>query len=192
MGEGRGAVPISVGSFGHRRRSSARVCVRGSCVCVCACAWVCVPGCACISSSLHHQVAPAELEGLLINHPGVDDVGVVGVPDREAGELPRAFIVRKPGKRVSERDIHDYVDGAWVCVRVCVRVCGVCVRACVCAGVWSVRACVRVCGCVECGVCACVYVRACVCACSCRVLRQNASCPGTGSRAGKLWVDPAM
>lgn len=39
------------------------------------------------------QVAPAELEGLIINHPKVSDVAVIGVPDEEAGELPKAFIV---------------------------------------------------------------------------------------------------
>jgi acyl-CoA synthetase (AMP-forming)/AMP-acid ligase II len=39
------------------------------------------------------QVAPAELEALLIAHPGVADVAVIGVPDDEAGELPKAFVV---------------------------------------------------------------------------------------------------
>jgi len=39
------------------------------------------------------QVPPAELEALLINHPDVDDVAVIGVADEEAGELPKAFVV---------------------------------------------------------------------------------------------------
>jgi acyl-CoA synthetase (AMP-forming)/AMP-acid ligase II len=39
------------------------------------------------------QVAPAELEALLITHPNVQDVAVIGVPDEEAGELPKAFVV---------------------------------------------------------------------------------------------------
>ena len=39
------------------------------------------------------QVAPAELEALIINHPRVADVAVIGVPDEEAGELPKAFVV---------------------------------------------------------------------------------------------------
>jgi acyl-CoA synthetase (AMP-forming)/AMP-acid ligase II len=39
------------------------------------------------------QVAPAELEALIINHPAVADVAVIGVPDEEAGELPKAFVV---------------------------------------------------------------------------------------------------
>mgnify|MGYP001552332195 CR=1 FL=1 len=43
----------------------------------------------------HHQVAPAELESLLLKHPAVADAAVVGTPDLEAGELPTAYIVRK-------------------------------------------------------------------------------------------------
>jgi acyl-CoA synthetase (AMP-forming)/AMP-acid ligase II len=40
------------------------------------------------------QVAPAELEALLMSHPGVSDAAVVGVPDPQSGELPKAFLVR--------------------------------------------------------------------------------------------------
>ena len=39
------------------------------------------------------QVAPAELEAILITHPHVADCAVIGVPDEEAGELPKAFVV---------------------------------------------------------------------------------------------------
>jgi acyl-CoA synthetase (AMP-forming)/AMP-acid ligase II len=39
------------------------------------------------------QVPPAELEAILINHPGVADCAVIGVPDEDAGEIPKAFIV---------------------------------------------------------------------------------------------------
>ena len=39
------------------------------------------------------QVPPAELEAILITHPEVADVAVIGVPDEEAGELPKAFVV---------------------------------------------------------------------------------------------------
>ena len=42
------------------------------------------------------QVAPAELEALLLTHPAVLDVAVVRRPDEEAGEVPKAFIVLKP------------------------------------------------------------------------------------------------
>ena len=39
------------------------------------------------------QVPPAELEALIITHPKVADVAVIGVPDEEAGELPKAYVV---------------------------------------------------------------------------------------------------
>ncbi|KAF8128314.1 phenylacetyl-CoA ligase [Mycena galopus ATCC 62051] len=39
------------------------------------------------------QVSPAELEGLILNHPDVSDVCVMGVPDDFSGEVPRAFVV---------------------------------------------------------------------------------------------------
>ena len=42
------------------------------------------------------QVAPAELEALLLTHPAVLDAAVVRRPDEEAGEIPKAFVVLKP------------------------------------------------------------------------------------------------
>jgi acyl-CoA synthetase (AMP-forming)/AMP-acid ligase II len=39
------------------------------------------------------QVAPAELEAVLLSHPAVADAGVVRYPDEEAGEVPKAFVV---------------------------------------------------------------------------------------------------
>ena len=39
------------------------------------------------------QVAPAELEALILGHEHVADAAVIGVPDEEAGELPKAFVV---------------------------------------------------------------------------------------------------
>jgi acyl-CoA synthetase (AMP-forming)/AMP-acid ligase II len=39
------------------------------------------------------QVAPAELEALLLTHPAIVDAAVVGSPDADAGEVPKAFVV---------------------------------------------------------------------------------------------------
>lgn len=39
------------------------------------------------------SIAPAELEALLVEHPAVLDSAVVGVPDEEAGEIPKAFVI---------------------------------------------------------------------------------------------------
>jgi 4-coumarate--CoA ligase len=55
------------------------------------------------------QVPPAELEALIIAHPKVADVAVIGVPDVEAGELPKAFVVVAPGAELSAEDVQDYV-----------------------------------------------------------------------------------
>jgi acyl-CoA synthetase (AMP-forming)/AMP-acid ligase II len=41
------------------------------------------------------QVAPAELEALLLSHPEVADAAVVRYPDEEAGEVPKAFVVAR-------------------------------------------------------------------------------------------------
>jgi len=40
-----------------------------------------------------YQIAPAELEALLLTHPAITDVAVIGVADEEAGEIPKAFVV---------------------------------------------------------------------------------------------------
>jgi acyl-CoA synthetase (AMP-forming)/AMP-acid ligase II len=40
-----------------------------------------------------YQIAPAELEALLLTHPGIADAAVIPLPDDEAGEVPKAFVV---------------------------------------------------------------------------------------------------
>lgn len=63
------------------------------------------------------QVAPAELEGVLLSHPQISDVAVIGIPaggaKANAGdqgtELPRAYIVRKPGSQIKEAEVQAYM-----------------------------------------------------------------------------------
>ena len=43
------------------------------------------------------SIAPAELEAALLEHPDVSDCAVIGVPDKEAGEIPKAFVVCRSG-----------------------------------------------------------------------------------------------
>lgn len=64
-----------------------------------------------VENSNDFQVPPAELEMLILQHECVESVGVVGVPDEAAGELPRAYVLKKPGTDVTEEDILHYVSG---------------------------------------------------------------------------------
>ena len=68
------------------------------------------------------QVAPAELEGHLLNHSFVSDVCVVGVPDEYNGEVPFAFIA--PSAEASEvikRGEGELVKARIAKVRICLR-----------------------------------------------------------------------
>lgn len=56
-----------------------------------------------------YQVSPIELEILLISHPGIKDVAVVGKPDEDSGELPMAFVVKQPGSKVTAEEIVNFV-----------------------------------------------------------------------------------
>ncbi|KAB2624954.1 4-coumarate--CoA ligase-like 1 [Pyrus ussuriensis x Pyrus communis] len=55
------------------------------------------------------QVAPAELEAILLCHASVEDVAVVPLPDEEAGEIPAACVVITAGAKESEEEIINYV-----------------------------------------------------------------------------------
>ena len=56
------------------------------------------------------QVPPAELEAVLVTHPAVSDAAVIGIPDEEAGELPKAFITLAPGAEAPTlEDLQDHV-----------------------------------------------------------------------------------
>eukprot|EP00558_Chaetoceros_sp_UNC1202_P012238 CAMPEP_0197238398 /NCGR_PEP_ID=MMETSP1429-20130617/4864_1 /TAXON_ID=49237 /ORGANISM="Chaetoceros sp., Strain UNC1202" /LENGTH=551 /DNA_ID=CAMNT_0042697533 /DNA_START=151 /DNA_END=1806 /DNA_ORIENTATION=- len=63
-----------------------------------------------------YQVAPAELEALLLTHPLISDAAVIPVPDEDSGELPRAYIVLKDGVKSEDASGDDIKD--WVKERV--------------------------------------------------------------------------
>ena len=56
------------------------------------------------------QIAPSELEHVLLTHEEVADAAVIGIPDEFAGELPRAYVVKRSGSTVSELDLINFVD----------------------------------------------------------------------------------
>ena len=45
-----------------------------------------------------------------MSHQDVLDVGVIGIPDERSGEIPFAFIVKKPDSNLSEKQIHEFVN----------------------------------------------------------------------------------
>ncbi|GAB3172962.1 4-coumarate--CoA ligase family protein [Streptomyces incanus] len=56
------------------------------------------------------QVAPAELEALLLTHPGIADAAVVGAYDDDGNEVPHAHVVRRPSApALSESEVMMYV-----------------------------------------------------------------------------------
>lgn len=57
------------------------------------------------------QVPPAELEGKLMDHPGINDVAVIGVNDDEQHtEVPRAYVVASDKSKTSQKDAEDIVQ----------------------------------------------------------------------------------
>src|SRR3954464_5318310 len=55
------------------------------------------------------QVAPAELEAVLLEHPDVGDAAVVASPDEEAGEIPKAFVVPASGAELDVEELKAFV-----------------------------------------------------------------------------------
>ncbi len=55
------------------------------------------------------NVFPREVEDLLAEHPAIDDVAVIGVPDEQFGERLRAFVVPQAGATLTEQEVKDHV-----------------------------------------------------------------------------------
>lgn len=54
------------------------------------------------------QVAPAELEAVLVSHPKIADAAVTSVLDERQGEAPKAFVVKKDN-RLTDMEIHEFM-----------------------------------------------------------------------------------
>lgn len=56
-----------------------------------------------------YQVAPAELEAVLLRHPLIIDAAVIGVLDDDKQEIPKAFVVTPPDSGLTSDDVIDFV-----------------------------------------------------------------------------------
>ncbi|OVA07333.1 AMP-dependent synthetase/ligase [Macleaya cordata] len=56
-----------------------------------------------------YQVPPAELEELLQSHPDIVDAAVIPYPNEEAGQVPMAFVVRRPKSSMDESQVMDFI-----------------------------------------------------------------------------------
>ncbi len=54
------------------------------------------------------NISPEEVENILYEHPKVADASLIGVPDPEWGQQPRACIVLKPAETATEQEIIDF------------------------------------------------------------------------------------
>lgn len=54
-----------------------------------------------------YRIGPAEVEEAIAKHPKVADVGVIGVPDPDKGQITKAFIVMKPGEEGDDAFFED-------------------------------------------------------------------------------------
>jgi fatty-acyl-CoA synthase len=59
----------------------------------------------------HHMVAPGEIEAFLLGHPDVAQAFVVGIPDPVSNEVPVAYVIPRPGRRVAEEDLRAWCRG---------------------------------------------------------------------------------
>ncbi|XP_021273859.1 4-coumarate--CoA ligase-like 6 isoform X4 [Herrania umbratica] len=56
-----------------------------------------------------YQIAPADLEAILISHPEILDSAVIPAIDEVAGEIPVAFVVRRQGSTLTQGAVMDFV-----------------------------------------------------------------------------------
>jgi len=57
-----------------------------------------------------YNVYPRELEEILFRHPAVANAAVIGKPDPEVGEIPKAFVVLKPDSQVTAEELMSFVN----------------------------------------------------------------------------------
>jgi fatty-acyl-CoA synthase len=54
------------------------------------------------------NISSVEVEGVLLRHPSVQEVAIVGLPHERWGEAPHAFVVLRSGAEASEDELRDF------------------------------------------------------------------------------------
>jgi fatty-acyl-CoA synthase len=58
------------------------------------------------------NISSVEVEGVLMRHPAVQEVAVIGLPDAQWGESPHAFVVLKPGMAADDAELRQFARGS--------------------------------------------------------------------------------
>lgn len=58
--------------------------------------------------SAGENIYPREIEEALIEHPGVREVAVIGIPDEVRGEVPKAFVIGKEGTALDDKQLRAF------------------------------------------------------------------------------------
>ena len=64
------------------------------------------------------NIYPIEIENRLVEHPDIDEAAVIGVDNREFGQVPKAFVVRRPGSLLTEEQVRAWCAAALAAFKV--------------------------------------------------------------------------
>jgi long-chain acyl-CoA synthetase len=65
-----------------------------------------------------YNVFPTEVEAVLFEHPKIKEAAVVGLPDERLGEVPKAYVVLRPGETATEGEIIAFCKGRMAAFKV--------------------------------------------------------------------------
>jgi fatty-acyl-CoA synthase len=57
------------------------------------------------------NVYPAEVEKVFFTHPKIFGVAIIGVPDEKWGEVGKAFIIPRPGEKLTSDEVFEFIKG---------------------------------------------------------------------------------
>ena len=55
---------------------------------------------------------------MLLKHPGIIDAAVIGIPEEHAGEVPKAFVVKRPGTIITEEDVVQFTNSWYLLLQI--------------------------------------------------------------------------